>query len=179
MLNAHIQTRRARLHPVPPVAGQPLRDLLTEYGLETHPDMETFVAAHGGSPAGTEAQFLVEQTVDGRHLGLASLRHVDAQTREGEIEMLVREDDLVNGLGIEANILLINYLFAEWDLSLIRFWPAAEYSSDIASYPSMLTEASDLTPEQQERAAGRRTFVIRREDWERIGVVFLRVLVRA
>ncbi len=179
MLNAHIQTRRTRLHPAPPVAGQALRDLLTEYGLAAQPDREAFVAAHGESPAGTDAQFLIERTVDGLRLGLASLRHVDAQTREAEIEMLVREDDLVNGLGIEANILLINYLFAEWDLSLIRFWPAAEYGSVIESYPSMLTETNDLTDEQRERAAGRRTFVIRREDWERIGVVFLRVLVRA
>lgn len=179
MLDAHTQTRRTKLHPLRPVTGCSLRDLLIEHGLGAHPDLEVFVAAHGDSPDGTDAQFLIERTVDGVHLGLASLRHVDPESRGAEIEMVVREGDLGNGLGIESHILLINYLFAEWDLSHIRFWPAEGQRTIIESYPSMLGEVTDLTPDQRERASGRPTFVIRRQDWERVGVVFLRVLVRA
>ncbi|WP_150237034.1 hypothetical protein [Nocardiopsis quinghaiensis] len=140
--------------------------------------MDSFVEAHGGDPAGTEAHFLVEQVIGGVNIGFASLRNVDPGTGEGEIEMVVK-DDLVSGLAIESNLLLINHIFSERSLEKLHFWPLKKHSSTMEAYPAMIREVTDPSPELAQRAAGRRTFAIERQEWEKIGTVFLRVLSRS
>lgn len=172
MTHAQVRTRRTRIDPVPLPVREP-SEALAAWGLGDHPGAPGLARDCAG---GADAVFRVEETVHGRTVALVSVHGVEGIAGSRAIEMVSDTDALVRGLGIEANLLMINHIFAEWDADRIYFWPEEDHLSTIEAYPAMLLEVAEPPGGLAARAAGRRTFVIAREDWQKIASVFLRVL---
>ncbi|MGQ4270881.1 hypothetical protein [Nocardiopsis changdeensis] len=148
-------------------------EALAAWGFDDHPGASGFALDCAG---GAEAVFRVEETVHGRTVALVSVHGVGGAGGSCAIEMVSDTETLVRGLGIEANLLVINHVFAKWEADRIYFWPEEDHLPTIQAYPAMLAEVAEPPGDVAARAAGRRTFVISREDWQKIASVFLRVL---
>lgn len=177
MLHPHVETRRTTLRKIDPLSRSSLREFLLEKGLGAVEGAEEFLAGQEEEPGAATAHILVERAADSAVLAFASLRR-SAEGGDGYLQTLQNRASLVHGIGIEANLLLMNYLFATWDIKRVYFCPVEDDIDYMRQYPGMVTESTDTESGIPGWPGGRKVFYVERDNWERIASMFLRILTR-
>jgi len=110
-------------------------------------DLSSLIAKRGNcleSTLSAPYKYLEIETTDGIHLGWVNLSHQKDHPHISEIGIVIVEDNYWNlGLGTEAFILWINYIFEAWELTRIGFstWSGNERMIAVGKKLGFIEEA--------------------------------------
>ncbi|GLU50020.1 hypothetical protein [Nocardiopsis ansamitocini] len=149
-------------------------------GLAGLPAASLVLASVPEEPDDVAAQFLIASTVNDSVVGFCSFSRVGAGGSLMQIDVLMDPETGALGITLEANVLLVNYAFAQWEVDRVCFWSAEEDSEMFGANRAIIREEKILpegirNPLENKSA---RLFVIDRSYWEKYGARFLKWLVR-
>ena len=178
MLHPYVETRRTNLKPLGCLSEKDLREKIQDRNLSNIDGAEEFLSRNAEPPGEVLGHVALEHSGGSQPIGVASVHRIAGDRGGGAVQMLQDDGSLVHGMGVEANLLLMNYLFATWDLERIYFTPDSDGVEHVSNYPGMVDAVSRGDVEIPGWDDGRAVFCMERANWESVGSMFLKVLVR-
>lgn len=172
MPSPRLRSRRVELRPTEPHGAGGLDAVLDEAKLRGDPGLDVF--REGVGDADVLAWFTAVDIQRETPVGLCALVTEDSERGVAEIAVLIDADKAQAGMGVEAYVLFVGYVFAERPVDKVCFWSTAKQVG-MVSVNSTFVSGEVHSPRGGPAGSRRKAaaFAIEREVWKRQGERFL------